>query len=144
MPDYKGSVYDGIYTFTQVSRTALSLSVGLDWMYNYMKIWGNYKINFLDKEPLEGAHCYQAGVSFFNSLSKDDRWMITLNAEGSIGAEDNVPLLGASFEKRFNNAIALEISGQDLLKFITNNYRNYAGGYVQDSGKVALVLKLNL
>lgn len=144
VPDYNGSVYDGIYTFTQVSRTALSLSVGLDWMYNYMKIWGNYKINFLDKEPLEGAHCYQAGVSFFNSLSKDNRWMITLNAEGSIGAEDNVPLLGASFEKRFNNAIALEISGQDLLKFITNNYRNYAGGYVQDSGKVALVLKLNL
>lgn len=144
VPDYKGTMTDGLYNFVQKDRMDLSLSVGLDWMYNYMKIWGLYKINFLDAGPLDSVHYYEAGMSFFNGFTNADRWMITLTAKGSLGGNDDVPVLNAAVEKRFNNAVALEISADDLLKFVTNNLRNYAGGYVQESGKIALALKLNL
>ena len=79
-----------------------------------------------------------------DQLVHADRWMITLSAKGSLGGNDDVPVLNAAVEKRFNNAVALEISADDLLKCVTNNLRNYAGGYVQESGKIALALKLNL
>ena len=142
--DYDAADVNGLYGLKQVSRMALNTAVGFEWLYNHMKISGCYKINFLDVLPLESRQMYEANVCFFNSLEKDNRWIINLGAIGSIGGNDDVPILNASFEKRFSGAIAFEAGMEDILKFVTGNLRNYAGGYIQDSGKIALVLKLNL
>lgn len=139
--DYNSPINQvGMYTIEQRDMTKLSAMCRADFVFDYLSIYGLYKINFMDLDSLESRHLIEAGISFYN---KDYGWISTTSAKMSICGMDDVPVINTAFSKVINNNLEFSIKMEDCIKFFTNNFRRYNHDYVTDSGKIVLQLKLN-
>lgn len=144
VPDYEGLKDYGVYKYKQQDRSSLSGNVSVDFNYKLFKITGKFTVNLFDLEPLQNRWEYYAKAEY-DSVTK---WKAFVEVQGALDSQDLWPVVNTEVTLRLspqsNDSLQISLLAKDLFKLVTGSSRDYAGGYICDSGSISLLLKFTL
>lgn len=136
--DNEDARISGLYTFSKKDMTQLNTKLNVSYKSAFGVFGGNWESRWLDKAEIEAEqflsfnYSFQSGKSFF-----------TLDALLGFSPtdDDKVPVLDFEASFKLSNAVRLAFTGNDIVKLISGDSRDYAGSYISRSGNAGVLVK---